>query len=95
MGSIKGPLADFDKFMPNIFVFLFSFNDEIFELFACTRLWPAFGRQSLVGSSGGYTSHGYTFHASPPAPPAHLPGKLQDVFAYGFALVEAEGRQAG
>ena len=28
-----------------------------------TRLWPAFGWQSLVGSSGGYTSHhGYTSH---------------------------------
>ena len=29
-----------------------------------TRPWPAFGRQGLVGSSGGYTYHGYTYHAS-------------------------------
>ena len=35
--------------------------------FDCTRLWLAFGRQSLVGSSGGYTSH-----ASPRACGARL-----------------------
>ena len=35
--------------------------------FTFTRLWPAFGRQSLVGSSGGYTSH-----ASPRACGARL-----------------------
>ena len=40
--------------------------------FWATRLWPAFGRQSLVGSSGGYTSHGYTSHASPRACGARL-----------------------
>ena len=37
-----------------------------------TRPWPAFGRQGLVGSSGGYTSHGYTSHASPRACGARL-----------------------
>ena len=36
------------------------------------RLWPAFGRQSLVGSSRGYTSHGHTSHASPRACGARL-----------------------
>ena len=40
--------------------------------FKGTRLWPAFGRQSLVGSLGGYTSHGYTSHASPRACGARL-----------------------
>ena len=29
-----------------------------------TRPWPAFGRLGLGGSSGGYSFHGYTFHAS-------------------------------
>ena len=43
-----------------------------FWLICKTRLWPAFGRQSLVGSSGGYTSHGYTSHASPRACGARL-----------------------
>ena len=43
-----------------------------FQDFYQTRLWPAFGRQSLVGSSGGYTSHGYTSHASPRACGARL-----------------------
>ena len=37
-----------------------------------TRPWPAFGRQGLVGSSGGYTYHGYTSHASPRACGARL-----------------------
>ena len=37
-----------------------------------TRPWPAFGRQGLVGSSGGYTYHGYTSHASPRACGAQL-----------------------
>jgi len=46
----------------------FGFVDNLFY----TRLWPAFGRQSLVGSSGGYTSHGYTSHASPRACGARL-----------------------
>ena len=46
--------------------------------FYFTRLWPAFGRQSLVGSSGGYTSHGYTSHASPRACGAQL-GLVQSV----------------
>ena len=32
-----------------------------------TRPWPVFGRQGLVGSSGGYTYHGYTSYASPRA----------------------------
>ena len=41
-----------------------------------TRLWPAFGRQSLVGSSGGYTSHGYTSHASPHASPRACGARL-------------------
>ena len=36
------------------------------------RPWPAFGRQGLVGSSGGYTYHGYTSHASPRACGAQL-----------------------
>ena len=35
--------------------------------FLKTRPWPAFGRQGLVGSSGGYTYHRYTSHASPRA----------------------------
>ena len=48
--------------------------------FVITRLWPAF---SLVGSSGGYTSHGYTSHASPRACGARLgqivkSGKVQE-----------------
>ena len=29
-----------------------------------TRPWPAFGRQGLVGSSGGYTYHGHNSHTS-------------------------------
>ena len=37
-----------------------------------TRPWPAFGQQGLVGSSGGYTYHGYTSHASPRACGARL-----------------------
>ena len=38
-----------------------------------TRPWPAFGRQ---GSSGGYTYHGYTSHASPRACGARLGRKV-------------------
>ena len=41
-----------------------------------TRPWPAFGRQGLVGSSGGYTYHGYTSHASPRACGARLGRKV-------------------
>ena len=46
-------------------------EDELYS-FDQTRPWPAFGRQGLVGSSGGYTSHGYTSHASPRACGARL-----------------------
>ena len=41
-----------------------------------TRPWLAFGRQGLVGSSGGYTYHGYTSHASPRACGARLGRKV-------------------
>ena len=41
-----------------------------------TRPWPAFGRQGLVGSSGGYTYHGYTSYASPRACGARLGRKV-------------------
>ena len=41
-----------------------------------TRPWPAFGRQGLVGLSGGYTYHGYTSHASPRACGARLGQKV-------------------
>ena len=49
----------------------------IFIIIIITRPWPAFGRQGLVGSSGGYTYHGYTYHgytshASPRACGARL-----------------------
>ena len=37
-----------------------------------TRPLPAFGRQGLVGSSGGYTYHRYTSHTSPRACGARL-----------------------
>jgi len=47
-------------------------HSQFLRCFIATRLWPAFGRQSLVGSSGGYTSHGYTSHASPRACGARL-----------------------
>ena len=47
--------------------------------FVITRLWPAFGRQSLVGSSGGYTYHGYTSHASPRACGARLGQIVQEL----------------
>ena len=45
-------------------------------IFIITRPWPAFGRQGLVGSSGGYTYHGYTSHASPRARGARLGRKV-------------------
>ena len=41
-----------------------------------TRPWPAFGRQGLVGLSGGCTFHGYTSHASPRACGARLGRKV-------------------
>ena len=41
-----------------------------------TRPWPAFGRQGLVGSSGGYTYHGYPSHVSPRACGARLGRKV-------------------
>ena len=41
-------------------------------IFYRTRPWPAFGRQGLLGLSGGYTSHGHTSHASPRACGARL-----------------------
>ena len=44
----------------------------IIVIIIITRPWPAFGRQGLVGSSGGYTYHGYTSHASPRACGARL-----------------------
>ena len=34
------------------------FNIVIIVIIIVTRPWPAFGRQGLGGSSGGYTSHG-------------------------------------
>ena len=49
------------------------------QIFISTRLWPAFGRQSLVGSSGGNTSHGYTSHASPRACGARLGQFVQEL----------------
>ena len=56
-------------------------EDELFWLseiiiIIITRPWPAFGRQGLVGSSGGYTYHGYTSHASPRACGARLGRKV-------------------
>ena len=47
-----------------------------FIIITITRPWPAFGRQGLVGSSGGYTYHGYTSHASPRACGARLGRKV-------------------
>ena len=47
-----------------------------------TRPWPAFGRQGLVGSSGGYTYHGYTSHASPRACGARLGRIVQELLEY-------------
>ena len=48
----------------------------IITIIIITRPWPAFGRQGLVGSSGGYTYHGYTSHASPRACGARLGRKM-------------------
>jgi len=44
-----------------------------------TRPWPAFGRQGLVGLSGGNTYHGYTSHASPRACGARLGQIVQEL----------------
>ena len=49
---------------------------DIIIIIIITRPWPAFGRQGLVGSSGGYTYHGYTSHASPRACGARLGRKV-------------------
>ena len=48
----------------------------IIAIIIITRPWPAFGRQGLVGSSGGYTYHRYTSHASPRACGARLGRKV-------------------
>ena len=64
------------RFLDHLTVIINSAHDC--KEFIITRLWPAFGRQSLVGSSGGYTSHGYTSHASPRACGARL-GLVQSV----------------
>ena len=51
-------------------------NNHHHLIIIITRPWPAFGRQGLVGSSGGYTYHGYTSHASPRACGARLGRKV-------------------
>ena len=43
-----------------------------FWIFVSTRPWPAFGRQGLEGSSGGYTSHGTGTLLMPRLAPAAL-----------------------
>ena len=43
-----------------------------------TRPRPAFGRLGLGASLGGYTYHGYTSHASPPACGARLGRIMQE-----------------
>ena len=49
---------------------------SIIIIIIITRPWPAFGRQGLVGLSGGYTYRGYTSHASPRACGARLGRKV-------------------
>ena len=51
-------------------------EDQATIIIIITRPWPAFGRQGLVGLSGGYTYHGYTSHASPRACGARLGQKV-------------------
>ena len=52
---------------------------DIIIIIIFTRPRPAFGRLGLGGSSGGYTYHGYTTHASPRACGARLGQIVQEL----------------
>ena len=49
-------------------------GDKMMRIFSVLGPTPAFGRLALCGLSGGYSSHGYTSHASLRAFGAQLEG---------------------
>ena len=84
---------------PHLFIGL-HFNLGPTIIIIITRPWPAFGRQGLVGSSGGYTYHWYTSYASPRACGARLGRKvsrngrnvISPIYRH-FCLVSRNGRK--